>query len=308
MDPSLKQRLLGAAVLVALAIIFVPMLLSGPDPARQAQSVDVPIPPAPEPEFERRSLAVQLPEPRPASPVPPADSNTLPTVDTATAPPATVRPAPAAEDTPVTVAQAPPADNTPAAPAATPPAPAPAPASAGRAANVSYYIPAGVYARAGNADELVARLRKAGYPAASTATQWQGQAARRVSVGPFDNRAAAEAARLKLKDGERDLAVGNVQQQATDASGDAAAADLPADRAGGWAVQLGAFGSHADADKVRKRAVDAGFPAFIDQVNVDGKSLWRVRVGPHAERALADSARVAVRERLKIDGLVVSQR
>lgn len=309
MDPSLKQRLLGAAVLVALAIIFVPMLLSGPDPTRQAQSVDVPIPAAPEPEFERRSLAVQLPEPRPTA-AQPTDANVLPTVDTATAPPPAVRPAPVEDDAgESTTAQEPP-------PVKASPSPTPAPvvqspttatANVGTAANLSYYIPAGVYARAGNADDLVARLKKAGYPASSVATQWQGKAARRVSVGPFDTRAAAEAARLKLKDGERGLAVGNVQQQAADAAGDATEATLPADRAGGWAVQLGAFGSRADADKLRDRAVAAGFPAFVDQVNADGKFLWRVRVGPHAERALADSARAAVRDKLKIDGLVVNQ-
>ena len=32
MDAPLKQRLIGAAVLVALAVIFLPMLVDGPEP------------------------------------------------------------------------------------------------------------------------------------------------------------------------------------------------------------------------------------------------------------------------------------
>ena len=32
MDQALKQRLIGAAVLVALAVIFIPMLLEAPEP------------------------------------------------------------------------------------------------------------------------------------------------------------------------------------------------------------------------------------------------------------------------------------
>ena len=37
MDLSLKQRLLGAVVLIALAVIFVPMFLSGPAPQQTPQ-------------------------------------------------------------------------------------------------------------------------------------------------------------------------------------------------------------------------------------------------------------------------------
>ena len=38
MDSALKQRLIGAAVLVALAMIFLPMLLKGPDTAEPASA------------------------------------------------------------------------------------------------------------------------------------------------------------------------------------------------------------------------------------------------------------------------------
>jgi cell division septation protein DedD len=41
MEPALKQRLVGAAVLVALAIIFLPMLIQGPAP--ESGIADVPL-------------------------------------------------------------------------------------------------------------------------------------------------------------------------------------------------------------------------------------------------------------------------
>jgi len=46
MDSALKQRLIGAAVLVALAMIFLPMLLKGPDTAEPdaAYNADQPNP------------------------------------------------------------------------------------------------------------------------------------------------------------------------------------------------------------------------------------------------------------------------
>lgn len=43
MDNRLKERLVGASVLVVLAVIFIPMLLDGPDSSRRIrQSVDLP--------------------------------------------------------------------------------------------------------------------------------------------------------------------------------------------------------------------------------------------------------------------------
>src|SRR5215470_14265253 len=58
MDLSLKQRLLGAVVLIALAIIFVPMFLSGPAPQQTSETVNLAIPPAPDREFQNRVLPV----------------------------------------------------------------------------------------------------------------------------------------------------------------------------------------------------------------------------------------------------------
>ena len=57
MDSGLKKRLLGAAVLIALAVIFVPMLLPGHSDSG-SQSVSMKIPPEPSGELQTRILQV----------------------------------------------------------------------------------------------------------------------------------------------------------------------------------------------------------------------------------------------------------
>lgn len=62
---------------------------------------------------------------------------------------------------------------------------------------------------------------------------------------------------------------------------------------GGWAVQVGAFGSADAARKLVRELGAAGFEAYESPVSRSGKTLHRVRVGPEADRADAD--RLAVR-------------
>ena len=47
MEPALKQRLLGAAVLVALAVVFLPLLVMDPAPDSGASRVPLRVPNAP---------------------------------------------------------------------------------------------------------------------------------------------------------------------------------------------------------------------------------------------------------------------
>jgi len=133
-----------------------------------------------------------------------------------------------------------------------------------------------------------------------------GKPAERVRVGPYASRAAAEAARLRIRGAHPDVP-GSVIENAARAVADAPASALPAARAGAWVVQLGALKSEADANKLRDRARNAGFPSFVDRVTADGVTLWRVRVGPEVDRAAADRMRAQVRDKLKIDGMVLTQ-
>jgi len=63
----------------------------------------------------------------------------------------------------------------------------------------------------------------------------------------------------------------------------------------GWKVQVGAYGK-PNADRVLARLTDLGYPAFLATLPSD--ALYRVRVGPFADRAEAE--RVA--SRLETEG------
>jgi DedD protein len=299
MDSSLKQRLLGAVVLIALAIIFVPMFLSGSGPGQQSETVDLAIPPAPDREFQTRVLPVDAGQPVTREPV-----------TTVQAPPAPVAiPQPDSNPPAVATVKSPPAATLPVEDGAKAPTPAPsAPAATastpGKAADSGFYVHLGVYATAGNAAGLVSDLGKAGYPAFAEASTYQGKPAERVRVGPYDSRAGAEAARLKIARIKPQVP-GSVVELASDATTDAPPTALPAGSAGGWAVQLGAFSSADDANKLRDRLRNTGFAAFVDQSTSDGKPIWRVRAGPELARADADQLRSRIKDKLKIDGIVV---
>ena len=99
---------------------------------------------------------------------------------------------------------------------------------------------------------------------------------------------------------------GSVVELASDAKADAPAAALPAHRAGGWAVQLGALKEAEDANKLRDRLKNAGFAAFVDKVDSNGTTLWRVRAGPEVDRGSADKMRASIKDKLKLDGIIVT--
>ena len=84
MDAALKQRLVGAAVLVALAVIFLTMLVGGPEPETDEVSVPLESPAAPERDFETRDLPLTPPSATPAgsATAPADDPNRIVTVET----------------------------------------------------------------------------------------------------------------------------------------------------------------------------------------------------------------------------------
>jgi DedD protein len=306
MDLSLKQRLLGAAVLIALAVIFVPMFISGSAPQKSAEieTTSLAIPPAPDREFQQRVLPL---EPTPATPAAVAPNETLATVDTSTAPPAATAPQPASSVDTIATKPTEPAIVKPATPAPAEPKPvattAPKPLP-GQAADGRFFVHLGVYANGRNAQDLVATLKKGGYPAFAETSEYQGKPAERVRVGPFTDRAAAEAARLRIKQLKPALP-GSVVQLSTDAVADAPASAVPTTRAGSWAVQLGAFKAEDEAGKIRERLRKAGFTPFVDKVDANGTTLWRVRAGPEVDRGAADRLRSGIKDKLKLDGIIV---
>lgn len=172
MEPALKQRLIGAMVLIALAVIFLPMLIKGPAPASGASDVPLTLPDQPGGgQTETRELPLVTPGDTPQGGVvgmePPAsveqgaapsgDGQTLPTVDTAAGrkglPPST--------------------------------------------AGGDYAVSFGSYASASDADRVIAALQAARLPSyQETVASASGHAVYRVRIGPFVTQADAESARL----------------------------------------------------------------------------------------------------------------
>jgi cell division septation protein DedD len=68
---------------------------------------------------------------------------------------------------------------------------------------------------------------------------------------------------------------------------------LPASAAGGnFAVNFGAYATPADADAVIARLKQSSLPAFREPTTINGKTAYRVRIGPYAERADAEAVRL----------------
>jgi len=307
MDLSLKQRLLGAVVLIALAIIFVPMFLSGPAPPQTSETVNLAIPPAPDREFQNRVLPVDAaPDPAKSAEQPAVTREPLATVQTPPRPPEIPQPTASTSVATAPADVAKPKPETPEPTPATAESSKPATAEPGRAASGHFYVHLGIYAATKNAEDLVATLKQGGFPAFAEASDYQGKAAERVRVGPYEDRAAAEAARLRIKQ-VKPTVPGSVVQLATDAKADAPPTAVAPNRAGGWAVQLGAFKTVDEANKVRDRLKNAGFAAFVDKLAAENGTLWRVRAGPEADRGNADKLRGRIKDKLKLDGMVVTQ-
>jgi DedD protein len=68
-----------------------------------------------------------------------------------------------------------------------------------------------------------------------------------------------------------------------------AVAPEPAAPVAGWTVQLGTFASRANAERLVRELKGQGFAAFSSESGSSGRELYRVRVGPAADRAAAEA-------------------
>ena len=307
MESPLIQRLIGAAVLGALAIIFLPMLLKGPEvKAPDAAQVPLSMPAAPGQQFETRELPLETPD----ATTPPGGVLGVPTA----LPPADNLPA----ATPASTSSTPIATPAPtvAAPVAIP-APEPAAVAAG-----NYAVNIGSFSKIDNANALVAKLRAAKLPVIAEHVMLGQVDALRVRLGPYADRTVAEAGRLRADE----IAGGTSKVIVLDAIVDSAPAPKPAlilpttkpvttapaakpvaaaPVISGYAVQLAAPASETDANALRDRAHAAGFSAFVQRVETDAGVRFRVRVGPVADRVAAEQLRDNVNAKLGNKGIIV---
>ena len=297
MDPALKQRLVGAGVLVALAVIFLPMLVQGPAPDSGVADVSLDVPDAPAGDFETRDLPlVDLEAGADGGvvdmPAPEAPAETLPQPQTETQ----AQPEPAQAE-----------------PAASEPSPLPSDAGEmypAATAGGNYAVSYGSYSTVAAADAAVASLRSSQLPGYREAARVDGRTLQRVRIGPFASHADAEAARQRVSRAGRhqDARVIVLDAGSEVATAGKAEAPKPAAKPAaadvGFAVQLGAFARKADADKLRDRARSLGFSAFTETVATDKGDLVRVRLGPVSTRAEAERLQAQAKAKLAMAGVV----
>lgn len=285
MDPALRQRLIGAAVLILLAVIFVPMLLDGPPEPVDSREVSLEIPPQP---AETRRL--------------PVEPGTLPTA-AVEPPPADVQPSAADPAAASTVIPTPVTEPAPE-PQSAQPAPAqpalvaePAAAPAGR-----YVVRFGSFGDRANADRLVQRLKGQGVSALIEPVQAGERTLQRVVSQPLAERAEAEKLRLSVRKALPELSAQVAELDLPEATASRVAQPV----ASGWAVQVGVFSTSEAAEKLVADLRRSGQEGYFERMPSNGKVLYRVRVGPLARREEADRALAQIKQVHKLDALVVT--
>jgi DedD protein len=212
-ERQVKERLVGAAVLMAAAIILIPEMLSGPDRASHAEPAaaqsrdDAPI----------KTYTIDLSQSPSAQP-PPAviDNRAPPPEESAPAQPAEAQPAPGDQAMPEVPQQSaavteqprpqPPSQApaqavveapTAAAPARTPQRPL---ASGGDApTSARWAVQVGTFSKQANAERLAKQLRDRGQSAFVMPVKSGAATMYRVRIGPMQDRASAEATLRDVK-------------------------------------------------------------------------------------------------------------
>ncbi len=342
MDKVLKQRLIGATILIALAVIFVPMLFDGPQDRPQQQPVTLDLPqPAAEREPIRR-LALQ-PEPSRSGSGLPSERDPLPSSDRSRADvgdaidlldrepdqeePEQIRP----PETPAELAPAEPAIepetlDEPAGEADSEPAPAveadPEPGvettPAATEPPAAEAIPVEPPSMA-TSDEPVWLVQVVTFGAIESAEQTVQQLDRLGHEAHINPLVRAEARLHRVRTGPyasrsaADQAAAQIRQTVTGVEPVVVHEPLPASViAGGgsveagYAVQVGSFSARDNVDRLVSQLEEAGFVALTIEDRSGQRTIWRVRIGPVGSRADAERRLLQLRDMTGQDGIVVS--
>lgn len=196
MERHLKERIVGATVIVALGIIVIPWLLDGPAQSSRPVEQAIELPPVEQP---GRTYTI---------PLDPAAGPAVP-VESGNGQPAQSRPAAGAiqrpsDEPPVApVRQPEPQVTRPTEqPAQPPPRPAPQPAPAVQPqapAAEAWTVQVGSFSQADNAQSLLARLKAEGFEAFVSRVATDAGTMHRVRVGPVPERADADRLLTRLR-------------------------------------------------------------------------------------------------------------
>lgn len=72
-----------------------------------------------------------------------------------------------------------------------------------------------------------------------------------------------------------------------------------------WMVQLGTFGNHQNAYKLRDRLRSDGFDGHTKDIVIDGKKVIRVFTGPFVNKRVAEKTKKKVDDKYKVKSLLI---
>jgi len=324
-------------VLVALAVIFLPMLVKGPAPDSGVSDLSLRVPDAP---AEAGTIDLPLLDDDPTSPAAPEG-------DRAAEPPSVsdqgsgTQADPAVQDA-VAVESADAEGMLPAS-----------------VASGQYIVHYATFATQPEADEMARQLQTREFPAFTQPATFNSRPAVAVRIGPYVQRAEAETIRVRASQVRGDVRplvlaldaeeAGSRQNVAASGSTGSASgasvastppatatssarastaappataarpatpparqqqpattarASAPPATAPGFVVQVGAFSNTASATNLQRRLRAANIPAFTDTVNTSRGRLTRVNAGPVSSRAEADRLKTRVKTAIGTDGIV----
>jgi len=291
MDKVLKQRLTGAVILIALAVIFIPMLFTTEDDGRAERDLVLQPVPRPSQQTELRRLPL---DPQAQAPVPAPEPEPEPEVTPPSLAPEP-EPEPEAEPEPEPVAEIEAAAQPESAPEPDP-EPEPAPVATAPATEDGWTVQVASFSNRDTAERIASQLGSLGHAVAIDEVVRGRGTLHRIQTGPYAQREQAEAARAQIAQtvsGVSPVVRSPERMQA-------------AQPEAGYAVQVGSFTTRLNAERLAGELTEAGFTAFIFDDEVGGRDIWRVRVGTVAERTQAETLLQRLRDDANLDGLVVS--
>ena len=338
MDKALKQRLVGASVLIILAVIVLPMLLSGRSDRLKHESSRIELPPKPdELSIETRRFPVGIPN----KPVPAVEHEALESeeLNPESAQAGNTEVTTAVADTLAAVTQgeagsdesalsetdtgvgevivsdsveaSAPGVNKIKAPEVTTitltskkpeslelPGTAPVSADAPR-----YLVQVASFSNEKNANALAGLLRAENMPVLMDVVDRPAGRMYRVRVGPYAERAEADTLVASLGTKMTDLSPRVLDLRPKES----APVSKPSDPLVRWVVQVGSFGQSKSADALVAKLRLAGLSAFSEKVTSANGTAYKVRIGPELDREKAAALARKVKAEHKLDGFVTTQ-
>ena len=334
MDKALKQRLVGASVLIILAVIILPMLLSGRSDRLKHESSLIELPPKPdELSIEKRRFPVGIPNKPSPTVEQETDDKQAPAqseeIDLVTAnietqvpdpqqeaviaqdqvPQLNVDDAQAVEEESV-AAQAQ-QDTTEKAQTVTSITLTPGKeeslelprAVEGLEDTPRYLVQVASFSNEKNANALAGLLKAEDLPVLMDVVDRPAGRMYRVRVGPYAKRPDADAIVSSLSTKMTDLKprVLDLRPQ------DSAPVSSPSDPLVRWVVQVGSFSKSKSAEDLVARLRLAGLSAFSEKISSASGTVYKVRIGPELDRDKAAQLARKVKNEHQLDAFVTTQ-